>query len=226
MPESLGRGLRAFEPGSFHHPVYGAPAGHSTPGPEAFAAALVTAGLPLADAVHQVEGLEESGRHRHGAEDARAALLQAGEDQHAGGEVDPVDGERQRLGEPAAGIGEGHAERAHRPLGPLGCREEGCALAGGDIFAGAVRRVEPQARGGSWAGSRAGAALAGARGQSPRSSLALSRLGSEGRSWLGSNVNRPMNFGTIRPPAHRLVFRPVDNRWLVAMTHGHAGRSR
>jgi hypothetical protein len=69
------------------------------------------------------------------SEDPGAALFEALEDQHAGGEVDPVDGQRQRLGQPTDGIGQGHAEGAHRPISPFGCAQKGVALADGQIFA-------------------------------------------------------------------------------------------
>ena len=47
--------------------------------------------------MHQVERLQQRGRHRHGAVDAAAALLQALEHELARGEVDAIDGQRQGL---------------------------------------------------------------------------------------------------------------------------------
>jgi hypothetical protein len=84
-----------------------------------------------------------AGGDGHGAVDPGLALLQGLEHQHAGGEVHPIDGERECLGQAAAGIGQGHAEGAHRAAGALGFPEEPLALAGGDVFPGAVGGVEP-----------------------------------------------------------------------------------
>jgi hypothetical protein len=53
--------------------------------------------LQLADAVHQVERGEQGRGHRHGPENSGAALLQAFDHQHAGGEVDTIGGEGQCL---------------------------------------------------------------------------------------------------------------------------------
>jgi hypothetical protein len=53
--------------------------------------------LQLADAVHEVERLKQHRRHRHSAIDATTAFLEAFEYQHAGGEVDAIDGQRQRF---------------------------------------------------------------------------------------------------------------------------------
>jgi hypothetical protein len=69
--------------------------------------------VQLADAVHQVERVEQGRGDRHGAVDPRLALLQGLEHQHAGGEVHAVGGECQCLGQAAAGIGQGHAGGAH-----------------------------------------------------------------------------------------------------------------
>ena len=129
--------------------------------------------LQFADAVHEIERVEQGRGDGHGAVDPRLALLQGLEHQHAGGEVDTIGRERECFGQAAAGIGQGHAEGAHQAVGSLGFPEKPLALAGGDVFPGTVGGVEPQAgRGGegclSDAGSRAGAALAGARGQRPR----------------------------------------------------------
>jgi hypothetical protein len=120
MAQPLGRGLRAIEVGRRHHGVHGAPAGHARPGPEADAAAFATTRLELADAVHQVERVEQGRRDGHSAVDPRLALLQGLEHKHAGGEVDTVGGERECFGQAAAGIGQGHAEGAHQAVGTLG----------------------------------------------------------------------------------------------------------
>ena len=55
--------MRAGQPGVLHDPVDNPPAGHAAPGPEADAPALPAAALQLADAVHQVERVEQRGRH-------------------------------------------------------------------------------------------------------------------------------------------------------------------
>ena len=174
VAQAFGRGVRPVEPGGFHDGVDGAPAGHPAPGPEAHAAAFAAPGLQLADAVHHVERFEQGRGHGHGAIDAGAALLQALEHQHAGGEIDAIGGEREGLGEPAPGIGQRHAEGPHLAVGELGLAQEGVALAGGEVFPRAVGGVQlhpdlGRGRGGVLrdAGSRAGGALAGARGQRP-----------------------------------------------------------
>jgi hypothetical protein len=60
-----------------------------------------------------------------------------------------VGGECEGLGEAAAAIGEGHAERAHFAVGTLGSAQEDLALAGGDILAGTIGRVRAMADGGA-----------------------------------------------------------------------------
>jgi hypothetical protein len=105
--------------------------------------------LVFADAMHEIERFEQSRGNGHGAIDAGAALLEALEDQGAGGEIDPIGGERQRLGQPAAGIGQGHAEGAYLAVSLFGGAQEGVALAGGEIFARPSRGVQLHAgRGG------------------------------------------------------------------------------
>jgi hypothetical protein len=78
---SMGDGTAATPPASgtatVHDPMDGAPAGHAAPGPEADAPPLPAPTLQLADAVHQVERVEQGWRHRHGAVDAAAAFLEA-----------------------------------------------------------------------------------------------------------------------------------------------------
>jgi hypothetical protein len=93
------------------------PACHAAPGPERDALALAAPALQLADAVHHVERFEQGGRHWHGAIDTGAALLQAFDHQHAGGQIDAIDGQRQGFRQTAAGIGQGHAERPHLAVG-------------------------------------------------------------------------------------------------------------
>jgi hypothetical protein len=57
-------------------------------------------GLTLADALHQVERVEQG--RGHGAVDPAFPLPQALQHQDAGGEIDAIGGQRQRLGEAAA----------------------------------------------------------------------------------------------------------------------------
>ena len=85
--------------------------------------------------MHQVECVEEGRGDRDAAIDPVPALLEALEGEHAGGEVDPVGGERQRLGKAAAGIGERHAQRAHGAVRPLRLAQEAVPLARGQVFA-------------------------------------------------------------------------------------------
>jgi hypothetical protein len=83
-----------------------------------------------------------AGGHGHTLENPSAALFKAFEHQHAGGEINPIDGQRQGFGEPAAGIRQGHAECSHRAVGHAGFPQEGIALASGQIFAGSVGSVQ------------------------------------------------------------------------------------
>jgi hypothetical protein len=59
MSEPFERGLGAIDAGGCHDGVHGAPAGHARPGPQADPTALATAGVQLADAVHEVERIEQ-----------------------------------------------------------------------------------------------------------------------------------------------------------------------
>ena len=61
----------------------------------------LAAPLGLAEAVHQVELVEEPRRHRHGPVDAAAALLEGLEDHGLTREVDVLGRERECLGDPA-----------------------------------------------------------------------------------------------------------------------------
>jgi hypothetical protein len=105
--------------------------------------------------VHRVERVEQGRGDGHGTIDPRLALLQGLEHQHAGGEVHAVGGECECFGQSAAGKGQGHAQCAHQALGTLGFPKECLALTGGDVFSGAIGRVEPQpGRGGMPFGCR------------------------------------------------------------------------
>ncbi|MDQ2802516.1 MAG: hypothetical protein M3Y41_07465 [Pseudomonadota bacterium] len=106
----------------------------------------------------------------HAAKHPGTAFLQTFEHQRAAGEVNPISGERQRLGQPAAGIGQRHAQGPHLTVGQLGLAQEGVALACGQVFSRAIGGMQPHAdlrgrRGRLWnAGSKARRVLAGARG--------------------------------------------------------------
>jgi hypothetical protein len=91
------------------------------------------------------EGVEQRRRHRYGAVDTAAAFLEALHHQQASGEVDAIDGQRQSLRQTAAGIGQRHAERPHRAVSLLGCAQEGVTLAGSEILARAVSRMQRHA---------------------------------------------------------------------------------
>ena len=117
------------------------------------------------------------------------ALLQGLEHQHAGGEIDPVRGERECFGQPAAGIDQGHAEGANLTVGALGFPQERLALTGGDVFPGAVGGVEPQAGGGR-GGMPFGCRVQGRRGPGGSARAAPSLLWSDMPSFRGGTVTR------------------------------------
>ncbi len=121
---------------------------------QAYTSPFTAAALQFADAMHHVERMEQGRGHRDGAVDPTAALLQAFDHQHAGLEVNPIGGERQRLGQPAAGIGQRHAERPHLAVSQLGLAEEDLTLPGGQVLARPVRGVQPHAGGGQGLGRR------------------------------------------------------------------------
>jgi hypothetical protein len=80
------------------------------------------AALRFSHAVHEIKLVEQPGRHRDGPVDAAAALLEALEHDRLASEVDPLGGERQGLGDAAAGGVEQAAE------GSLGARTRLVAL--------------------------------------------------------------------------------------------------
>ena len=103
--------------------------------------------------MHQVERIEQGRGDRHGAVVAVLGLFQGGEHQHAGGEVDAIDS-RRRLGEAAADAGERDAEGPPLAVDMLGLAQKRVTLGSDDVFAVAVRRVEPNAAGRRGEGSR------------------------------------------------------------------------
>ena len=102
----------------------------------------LAAPLGLAHAVHEVELIQQPRWHRYSTIDAAAAFLQALEHDRLAGEIDPLRGQRQSLGDAAAGGVEHAAERAHRPGGLGRGDEEGSALLGREIEALALRIVQ------------------------------------------------------------------------------------
>ena len=91
-----GGGLRAVEAGRRHHGVHGAPAGHARPDPQSHATPLAAPPLQLAEAMHQVERVEQGRWDGYGTIDAGPALLEALDHQHAGGEVHAFGGEPEQ----------------------------------------------------------------------------------------------------------------------------------
>lgn len=123
--------------------MHRAPAGYPPSGPVAHPAHLAAAALQLGDVDH-VEGLEQ-GRGADTAEHARAALLEALGDQHAGDTVDAIGGERQRPGHAAAGIGERtDAEGPQLTVGEAGLAKA-CRSPTITLFPCAVHGVQPHA---------------------------------------------------------------------------------
>jgi hypothetical protein len=88
--------------------------------------------------MHHVEGLEQGRGYWYTPENPGAAFFEAFEHQHARCEIDPVGGQCQRFGQPAAGIGEGHAKCPHGTVGLFGFAQEAVAFAGGQIFAESI----------------------------------------------------------------------------------------
>lgn len=143
MSETLGRGVGpGLDPGGLHDSLEAQPGGRAGPGPEADALAAVAALLGFSDAVDEVEGIEHRRRHGDGPVHASPAFLEGLEHQRPALEVDPVGGERQRLADPAAGVGERQAERPGAPLGALGRGEDELALLSGEVEApaGAIKQ--------------------------------------------------------------------------------------
>ena len=69
MPEPFGRGLRAGDACLLHHFDDTGIGSFTAPRPQQ------SLGLAVADAVHQVQRIEEGGRHRHSTVKTGAALL-------------------------------------------------------------------------------------------------------------------------------------------------------
>ena len=87
--------------------------------------------------MHQVERVEQLGRDRHGAEDARAPLLQALEHDDAARQVDALGGQPEGLGDAAAGGVQHAAEGAHLAPGLGSGGAKGAALLFGQVEAAA-----------------------------------------------------------------------------------------
>lgn len=142
MAEPLGGGPRPGEPGFFHDGVDLAPGGHPAPGPETDILTFAAFRLHFTNAMHQVKGLKEGRGDGDGAMDTGAALLKSLEDEDAGSEIDAIGGEGQGLREAAAGIGQGHAEGPGVAIPTLSGFQEEVALAGSEVFAGAIQSME------------------------------------------------------------------------------------
>ena len=98
MPQSLWAGLRAGNARCCHDFDDTSIGGFAAPRPELFP------DLAVADAVHQVERIEERLRRGHSAVDTEAALFSALEGDGLRREVHPVGGERQGFRGAATGI--------------------------------------------------------------------------------------------------------------------------
>ena len=112
VPQALGAGVGAVRNASCGDDLLDpAKARRAAPGPEQRPG--LDAPLYLAQTVHQVEGVEQLGRHRHRPVRPAPALLEALENDHLASQVDPVGGQRQGLGDSAAGGLQHAAEGAH-----------------------------------------------------------------------------------------------------------------
>ena len=131
----------------------------------------------------------EAGRHRHRPVDALAALLEGlGHGRPAGG-VDRFRGERQDLGDAAAGGVEHAAKGSHRPRRLGGGGEEGNALVGGRI---APSRQANLWIGGGFARRSARQALGSQRdGWAPFRCWPTTRPRSQRAGLTGASVNNP-----------------------------------
>ena len=150
-----------------------------------------------------------AGGDRDRPENPGAALFQTLEHQHAGGEIDPVGAQRQRLGQPAAAIDQGHAQGAHRAIGAFGLAQKRRAFAGGEVFAQAIGAVQLHAglRGGRPRGLTAGtvgrvAPAAGGAVSCAPILVAVAALGAEyfakrvdGGAGIGMRIQPSMTFG-------------------------------
>ena len=104
------------------------------PRPQGAVGMPLAAPLGLPEAMHEVELVQEAGRHRHGPVDALAALLEGREHDRPAGEVDSLGGQRQGLGDAAARDVQ-HYRRGSAPAWPHGPRRGSHPLVGGEIEA-------------------------------------------------------------------------------------------
>lgn len=104
--------------------------------------------LGLADAVHQVEGVEQGGRHGHGLEDAATALLEGAEHQDAAGEVDAVGGQGEGASEMRQPVACRTAQKVRTSRGAGSGLQEGAALVLGQVEAAALGVEQLHARAG------------------------------------------------------------------------------
>jgi len=106
----------------------------------------VAAPLRLPDAMHQVEGVQQLGRHRHGAVNTLAALLQALEHHQAPRQVDLLRRQGQGFGNAAASCVQHAAESADLARGLGGGGHKSAALLLGEVEAAALGVVKLHAR--------------------------------------------------------------------------------
>jgi hypothetical protein len=143
-----------------------------------------------------------AGGYGHAAKNPPAALFEAFEHQYAGGEIDPVGGQRQGFGKPAAGIRQGQAEGPHRAIGQVGFSQEGIALASGQIFAGSVGGMQSHAdlwgRGGGLGAALPGAALRSGNLHDRRSSWGMFDRGGFTRTFSGAHRRPAWRLHTVR----------------------------
>src|SRR5690349_7261445 len=88
VPQPFGRGRHTLEPGGLHHRMHRPPSAHPRPRPEPHAATFAAPSVQLPDAVYHVDCIEQGRGYGHAAKNPPAALFEAFEYQHAGGEID------------------------------------------------------------------------------------------------------------------------------------------
>ena len=97
--------------------------------------------------MHQVEGVNHRRRHRDGTKDPPPPLLQAFENDRLRFDVDAPRVQLQGFGDPAAGVGQHKAKRAHDARRLLGGGKKRPPLLRGQVLATALRVVELHALG-------------------------------------------------------------------------------
>jgi len=145
VAKALGAGVGAIRDARCGDDLLHPPVGrHATPRPQQ--CLRLPAPLRLPDAVNQIEGVQQLGRHRHGPVNTPAALLQALEHDDAPRQVDLLRRQSQGFGDPAAGCVQHAAEGAHLARGFGRSSDEGPALLLSDVEAAALGVEELHAR--------------------------------------------------------------------------------